>query len=117
MFGRNEVSDRDLLKSINQRLARTGTGSSSKVSVSVKQGNVTLTGSLQHAYQRDPIVKAITRVTGVRRVNDQMQHVVKKRVDHTQNVRIAEHTTVVESSAASDSADEDHPQPGILQLS
>ena len=31
MFGRNEVSDKTLLKSVNQRLERTGTGSQSKV--------------------------------------------------------------------------------------
>ena len=90
MFGRNQVTDRDLLKNINQRLARTGTSSSSKVNVVVQQGNVTLTGTLQHAIQRDPILKAVARVTGVRRVNDQMQHVAKKRQDGRENVHIAE---------------------------
>jgi osmotically-inducible protein OsmY len=78
MFGKNQVSDRDLLKQINQRLARTGTASQSKVNVSVQQGNVTLTGTLQHAGQRSPIVKAVSRVTGIRRVVDQMTHTVKK---------------------------------------
>jgi osmotically-inducible protein OsmY len=78
MFGRNAVSDRDLLKSVNQRLARTGTASQSKVNVSVQQGTVTLTGSLHYAIQREPILKAIARVAGVRHVIDQLQLIAKK---------------------------------------
>jgi osmotically-inducible protein OsmY len=78
MFGKNQISDKDLLKSINQRMARTGTASQSKIAVAVQQGNVTLSGMLQHAIQRDPILKAVSRVTGVRRVVDQMQLVAKK---------------------------------------
>ncbi len=106
MFGKNQISDRDLLKNINQRLARTGTASSSKVNVIVQQGNVTLTGTLQHAIQRDPILKAVARVTGVRRVSDQMQHVAKKRPDARQNVHIAESTSVVESLVESANMDD-----------
>jgi len=96
MFGRNQVSDRDLLKTIQQRLARTGTASSSKVNVVVQQGNVTLTGTLQHAIQRDPIVKAVSRVAGVRRVSDQLQHVAKKRNDDCHSLRAAEYKRVAE---------------------
>ena len=101
MFGKNQVSDRDLLKSINQRLARTGTSSQSKVHVSVQQGNVTLTGTLQHAIQRNPILKAISQVAGVRRVSDQMQHTVKKapRPDVRQNVHLPARAAVVESAS------------------
>ena len=105
MFGKNQVSDKDLLKAVNQRLARTGTASQSKVNVSVQQGNVTLTGTLQHAIQRSPIVKAVSRVAGVRRVNDQMQHVAKKRLDAPQNVRLPEAALVVESPNLNVTAD------------
>ena len=99
MFGRNQVSDKDLLKSINQRLARTGTASQSRVNVSVQQGTVMLTGTLQHAIQRSPIVKAITRVAGVRRVIDQMQLIVRKvvRPDTARNVHLPEQPLLVES--------------------
>ena len=99
MFGRNQVSDKDLLKSVNQRLTRTGTASQSKVNVSVQQGTVTLTGSLQHAIQRSPIVKAVTRVAGVRRVIDQMQLLAKKamRRDADSNVYVSEPPSLVES--------------------
>jgi osmotically-inducible protein OsmY len=79
MFGRNQVPDKDLLKQVNQRLTRTGTGSQSRVMVAVQQGTVTLTGTLQYAIQRSPIVKAVARVAGVSRVVDQMTLVEKKR--------------------------------------
>lgn len=108
MFGKNQVSDKDLLKSINQRLARTGTASQSKVSVSVQQGNVTLTGTLQHAIQRSPILKAISQVAGVRRVSDQMQHTAKKapRPDVRQNAHLPERAVVVESPSVTATVDE-----------
>jgi osmotically-inducible protein OsmY len=77
MFAKNQISDKDLLKQVNQRLVRSG-ASQSKVAVTVQQGMVTLTGTLQHAIQRDPILKAVARVTGVKRVIDQMQMVVRK---------------------------------------
>jgi len=111
MFGRNQISDRDLLKAINQRLVRTGTASSSKVNVSVQQGNVTLTGTLQHAIQRGPIVKAISRVTGVRRVVDQMQHTAKKaqRPGDRQNARMPARPVLVESTAVPATEDKDKP--------
>src|SRR5690606_31801008 len=104
MFGRNQVSDRDLLKTIQQRLARTGTASSSKVNVVVQQGNVTLTGTLQHAIQRDPIVKAVSRVTGVRRVSDQLQHVAKKRSDDGYSQRAAQYKSDADTSVAGGAA-------------
>ncbi len=108
MFGQNQVSDRDLLKAINQRIARTGTSSQSKVNVTVQQGTVTLTGTLQHAIQRSPILKAISRVAGVRRVNDQMQHVAKKapRPDIRQNVHLPKSTLLVESPGVTATEDQ-----------
>lgn len=77
MFGRNQVSDKDLLKSVNQRLTRSG-GSQSRVTVAVQQGTVTLTGTLQYAIQRIPIIKEVSRVAGVSRVVDLMTLVERK---------------------------------------
>jgi hypothetical protein len=79
VFGRNAVSDRDLLKTISQRIARTGTGSSSKVNVMVQGGTVTLSGSLQYAIQRNPIFRAVENIPGVRRVVDQLIVVDRKK--------------------------------------
>ena len=78
MFGQNRVSDGDLLKSVNQRLSRTGTASQSKVSAAVRGGTVTLSGTLQYATQRMEIVKAASRSPGVRQVIDNLQVVAKK---------------------------------------
>ena len=39
---------------------------------------VTLTGNLQYAIQRSPLVKAVARVAGVTRVIDQLQLVERK---------------------------------------
>ena len=79
MFGRNQPSDKELLKTVNQRLTR-ASSSQSRISVAVRQGIVTVTGNLQQAHQRDPIVKALARIAGVRRVVDQLVLVVKKKV-------------------------------------
>ncbi len=78
MFGQNRISDGDLLKSVNQKLSRTGTASQSKVTAAVRGGMVTLTGNLQYANQRIEIVKAAGRSPGVRQVIDNMQVVAKK---------------------------------------
>ena len=73
MFGGNDVSDKALLKSVNRRLERTGTGSQSRVAAAVQRGTVTLSGKLQYENLRIPIVKAVRGVTGVRQVIDQLQ--------------------------------------------
>ncbi len=79
MFGQKPMSDKDLLKVVNQRLSRTGTGSNSKVTASIRQGTVTLTGSLNYEFQRNTLMKAASRAEGVRQVIDQMQLAVKKK--------------------------------------
>jgi osmotically-inducible protein OsmY len=78
MFGRNQVSDKDLLKSVNHRLMRGGGGSQTRVTAGVQAGVVTLTGTLQYAIQRIPIVKEVGRVAGVNRVVDLMTLVERK---------------------------------------
>jgi osmotically-inducible protein OsmY len=73
MFGRNQVPDRDLLKTINQKIARTGTASRSRLTVSVQQGSVVLSGNIPYETQRNPIIKAVSRIPGVRNVVDQLR--------------------------------------------
>jgi len=48
------------------------------VMVAVQQGTVTLTGTLQYAIQRIPIIKEVGRVAGVNRVVDLMTLVERK---------------------------------------
>lgn len=78
MFGRNEVSDKALLKSVTTKLQRTGMSSQSRLAATVQRGAVTLTGKLQYENQRRPIVKAIQAVAGVRQVIDQLQSPPKR---------------------------------------
>jgi len=71
MFNRNEVPDKELLKTVNARLARTGTGS--KVTATVSRGTVTLSGNLRYAAQRAPLMSAANSIAGIRQVVDRMQ--------------------------------------------
>jgi osmotically-inducible protein OsmY len=79
MFGRNELSDRDILKTLTARIARTGT-SQSKISAIVQRGTVTLSGSLFAETQRMQIVKTAGCVAGVRTVIDQMKVTPKRKI-------------------------------------
>lgn len=67
------ISDKSLLEKVNQRLSRSGSGSKNRLSASISKGDVTLAGTLQYEIQRQPLVKAIGSVAGVRRVIDRMQ--------------------------------------------
>ena len=71
MFGGKEVPDKELSKTVNQRLARAG--SQSSVTATVQRGTVTLTGKLRYEMQRAPLLKAARSVAGVRQVVDQLQ--------------------------------------------
>lgn len=79
MQSKNQVSDRNLLMKVNQRIARSGGGGQSHVVVSVIAGAVTLKGTLAFEMQRKRLTRAASAVEGVRRVVDQMQLVVRKR--------------------------------------
>ena len=75
----NDVPDKTLLQKVNQRLARMGTGSQSRVTATVCRGQVTLSGTIQYALQRRPLVSAVSSVAGIRRVIDQLQEKPRRR--------------------------------------
>ena len=68
-----QVPDKQLTQKVQQRLSRAGVGSQSAISVQVRNGDVTLSGSLQYEIQRRAVVHAARGITGVRRVVDQLQ--------------------------------------------
>jgi hypothetical protein len=72
MFGANDATDKALLKSVTQRLAR-GTASQLRITATVQGGAVTLNGTLRYEAQRIPVVKEVGRIAGVRRVVDQLK--------------------------------------------
>ena len=75
----NKVPDKAILQKVTQHVQLTGTGSQSKVTVNVRRGEVTVSGSIQYEMQRRNILRAAGRVSGVRRVVDQLQLQEKKR--------------------------------------
>jgi osmotically-inducible protein OsmY len=75
----NQIPDKTLLKQVVQRLARGGAGSQSKVTPTVRSGEVTLTGTLRYEHERHPILRSTSSVSGVRRVIDQMRVEPKKK--------------------------------------
>ena len=68
-----QVPDKRLLQKVEQRLSRTGLGSQSKITVLIRNGDVTLSGNLQYDSQRRPVLHAARSVDGVRRIVDQLQ--------------------------------------------
>ena len=66
------VSDKALLQQVNQRLGRTGT-SQSRITATVRSGEVTLSGTIQYETQRHSIVKAAGAVADAGRVIDQLK--------------------------------------------
>lgn len=68
-----------LLQKVNQQLTRMATGSQARVKAAVCRGQVTLSGTLQYATQRSPVVRAVGNVAGIRRVMDQLQEKPQKK--------------------------------------
>ena len=94
-------TDKALLKSVTQKLARGGTGSQCRVNATVAQGGVTLSGTLQYEAQRAPLLKLVARINGVRRVVDQLR-LLPKKVYPTGPVRVVTTTEAVEIELVAD---------------
>ena len=62
-----------ITQQVNQKLANRGIRSPCKVTVLTRNGDVTLSGTVQFAHQKSAAVQAATGVRGVRRVTDQTQ--------------------------------------------
>ena len=73
MLHRGSESDKAILKKVNQRLARASLGSRSQLTAEVRNGQVTLSGTIQYDNQRRPALRAANGVDGVSRVLDQLQ--------------------------------------------
>jgi len=73
MSHQGSVSDRAILKKVNQHLARMSLGAHCRVNAAIHNGQVILSGTLQYENQRRPALKAARSVEGVRAVLDQLQ--------------------------------------------
>ena len=70
MLGRNEVSDKELVKTVSKRLQRGGGGG---VIAAIQRGTVTLKGKIRYESQRRPILKIVGCIAGVRGIIDQLR--------------------------------------------
>lgn len=77
-FGK-AVPDKNLLRSVTQKLAQKSAGSGAKVTATVSSGIVTLSGILSQESQRRLIMSAMSGITGVKRVVDSMTVAPAKR--------------------------------------
>ena len=74
-----QVPDKTLQRSVDQKLTRAAVGLSNKVTAVARNGDVTITGSIEHEYQRRTIVRSIGNLAGVRRVVDNLRLEPKKK--------------------------------------
>ena len=64
--------DRNIAKQVTQRLATRGIRSPCRIDVQSRNGEVTLTGDIQHAHQRTAAIQAASTAEGVRHVVDRL---------------------------------------------
>ena len=67
-----QVPDRTIIQQINNKLATRGVRSPCRVNVLSHRGDVTLSGTVEHAHQKSAAVGVAGSVAGVKRVIDQM---------------------------------------------
>jgi osmotically-inducible protein OsmY len=67
----DRVPDKRIIQKVNQRLGRAGVAQC-KIAVSVRNGYVTLTGTIQYETQRRSLLNAARGVEGVRSVVDEL---------------------------------------------
>ena len=72
MLQQGSASDKSILKRVNQRLVRASLGAHSRVAATVRNGQLTLSGSIQYESQRRPALRAASGVDGVSGVVDQL---------------------------------------------
>ena len=74
------TGDHAITSQVLMKLSNRGIRSPCKVTVQTKNGDVTLSGTVQFAHQKSAAVQAATGITGVRRVTDQTTVGVKKKL-------------------------------------
>jgi osmotically-inducible protein OsmY len=78
----NNSNDDRIKQQVTNKLTSRGLSSPCRVTVQASNGQVTLSGTVQYAHQKSAAMSAISGMTGVRRVIDQMT--VKPMVKRTQ---------------------------------
>jgi hypothetical protein len=71
-MGTTPISDQSITRQVENRLSGRGLSSPCHVAVETKNGEVTLSGSVQYAHQKGPAVQVANVISGVRRVIDRL---------------------------------------------
>jgi osmotically-inducible protein OsmY len=74
----NRIPDRTLLTNVQSRLSKK-CSTSPKVSVDVRSGEATLTGTIKNEVERKQILRCISSVEGVSRVIDRIKVEIRKK--------------------------------------
>ena len=72
------IPDKTVLRNVLQKMTRKGT-SSSRINAAVRNGDVTIAGTIDYEYERRSILSSVNGVPGVKRVVDQLRVEKKKR--------------------------------------
>jgi osmotically-inducible protein OsmY len=76
MLRRQPIPDSKIIQSITRRLSNCGVRSPSRVILACINGQVTVSGVIQHEHLRHPVLRAARGVEGVRTVIDQLKKMV-----------------------------------------
>lgn len=74
----NQIPDKTLLRGVQQKLMRKGT-STSRITATVRNGDVTIAGTIDYEHERRSIISTSNSVTGVKRTIDQLRVEKRKR--------------------------------------
>ena len=69
---KGQIPDKTITERVTQLLSNRGLRSPCRVSVTTLNGEVTLSGTVQHSHQKTSAVQATRGANGVRRVVDQL---------------------------------------------
>jgi osmotically-inducible protein OsmY len=75
---RNRVPDKNLQQNVNRKLIQK-CGGSNRIAAIVKNGDVTVSGTIKLEFERKLIIRTLTTIQGVGRVNDQLKVEEKKK--------------------------------------
>lgn len=77
-FGK-AIPDKALLTAVHRKLAQKCSGST-KINTTVSGGEATVTGTIKSEHERNPIIRCISTVPGIRRVVEHLKVEERKRV-------------------------------------
>jgi osmotically-inducible protein OsmY len=73
MTYQSKASDYSITQKVGEQLCSRGVRSPCRISVITSEGNVTLSGTIQHEHQRRTILHTTQAVEGVQRVVDRLR--------------------------------------------